>query len=564
MRISDGERRSLWMNKGDLLVRLGRHAEAAESYAAAIRLDPSDISAYERRAAALEKAEMLEEAVACLRRVAELAPSNVAGRITLGSILYRMGKQEEALAVFREALAQDPHSVPALRGLAAGLFNLGRFPEAAELFEKLAAMAPPDAAKDFLVHAREAFLGANEKAEALRICRRLMELAPADAKNLKKMGTILSDQGELNEALLCFEEALRVDPGDATAWVQRGDAECLAGRPQNAVAFYDEAVSIDGQMARAWANKGIALDTLVRPEGAAKCLEKAVELEPGDDEIRMALCEVLIKLGHFTEALGLLEELVARSPDLAVAWMRIGDAQQALSRHELALDAYDKATAIDEAEASLKKAVAFYHMERYPEALSAVERSLALELRNDFAWYLKGAIYHGLGQFEEAQECAEQSLAINPDNHTASRLLESCKGRTKNAEQTFTINDIFIVLKDGRLLAHVSRTPGQTLDEVLVSGMFTAVKLFIQESFKYASGEELGRMEMGSIKILIDQWRTIFSAVVITGTEPFTLRKDVRRMLVHIYDRYHSVLEGWNGDLEKVAGMAEAAAGLLK
>lgn len=552
------------MNKGNLLARMGRHAEAAEAYAAAIRLDPSDLAAYERRAEALEKAEMLEEAVACLRRVVELSPTNVAGRVSLGGLLFKMGRKEEALAVFQEALAQDPHSMPALRGMASGLFNLGRFSEAAELFEELAAMVPPEAARDFLAHARDGLLSADNKDEALRLCRRLMELAPQDAGNLKMMGTLLSDRGELNEALLCFEEALRVDPNDASAWVQRGDAECLAVRPQNGIAFYDEAISIDGQMARAWANKGIALDTLNRPEEAARCLEKALELEPGDDEIRMALCEVLIKLGHFTEALGLLEELVARSPDLAVAWMRIGDAQQALSRHELALDAYEKATALDEAEAMLKKAVAFYHLERYPEALSAVERSLALELRNDFAWYLKGAIYYGLGQFEEAQECAEQSLAINPENRTATRLLEACMGRTKSAEQSFAINDIFVVLKDGRLLAHVSRTPGQTLDEVLVSGMFTAVKLFIQESFKYASGEELGRMEMGGIKILIDQWRTIFSAVVITGSEPFTFRKDVRRMLVHIYDRYHSVLDGWNGDMEKVAGMAEAAAGLLK
>jgi tetratricopeptide (TPR) repeat protein len=552
------------MNKGDLLVRMGRDADAAEAYAAAIRLDPQDISAYERRATALERSEMLEEAVACLRRVAQLAPSNVVGRIQLGGLLFKTGKKEEALAVFREVLAQDPHSVPAQRGLASGLFNLGRFAEAAQIFENIAAAAPPDAAKDFLAHARDSFLGADEKAEALRLCRRLMEIAPGDAGNLKKMGTILGDRGELNEALLCFEEALRIDPSDAAAWVQRGDAECLAGRPQNAVAFYDEAISIDGKMARAWANKGIALDTLNRTGDAARCLETALELEPGDDEIRMALCEVLIKLGHFTETLGILQELVARSPGLTLAWMRIGDAQQALSHHELALEAYEKATAIDEAEANLKKAMAFYNMEKYPEALSAIERSLESELRNDYAWYLKGAIYYGLGQFEEALECADRSLAINPDNRTASRLREACIGRTKADEQTFTINDIFVVLKDGRLLAHVSRTPGQTMDEVMVSGMFTAVRLFIQESFKYASGEELGKMEMGAIKILIDQWRTIFSAVVITGAEPFTLRKDMRRMLVHIYDRYHPVLEGWNGDMEKVAGMAEAASDLLK
>jgi tetratricopeptide (TPR) repeat protein len=415
-----------------------------------------------------------------------------------------------------------------------------------------------------LSHARDAFLSAKENADALRLCRKLMELSPHDAGNLKKMGELLSDRGELNEALLCIEGALRVNPEDAPAWVQRGDAECLAGRPQNGIAFYDEAISIDGEMARAWANKGIALDSLDRHEDAARCLGKAVELEPGDDEIRMALCEVLIKLGHFTEALGLLEELAARSPGLAIAWLRIGDAQQALSRHELALEAYEKAMAIDAAEAWLKKAVAFYHLERYPEALSAVEKSLAIELRSDYAWYIKGAIYYGLGQFEEAQECAEKALAINPANRTATRLLESCVGRTRSAEQSFAINDIFIVLKDGRLLAHVSKTPGQTMDEVLLSGMFTAVKMFIQESFKYTSGEELGRMEMGSIKILLEQWRTIFSAVVITGSEPFTLRKDVRRMLVHIYDRYHSVLDNWNGDMEKVAGMAEAATDLLK
>jgi tetratricopeptide (TPR) repeat protein len=563
-RISDEQRKSLWMSKGELLGRMGRHAEAAESYAAAIRIDPQDISAYERRAASLEKAEMLEDAIACLRRVAELGPSNVTARISLGGLLFRTGKKEEALAVFREALAQDAHSVPALRGLASGLFNMGRYGEAADLFEKLAAVAPPEAARDFLAHARDSLLGADKKAEALRICRRIQELSPGDAGNLKKMGAILTDKGELNEALLCLEEALRIEPGDANAWVMRGDAECMAGRPQNAVAFYDEAINIDGQLARAWANKGIALDTLNRPEEAARCLEKGVELEPLDDEIRMAYCEVLIKLGHFTETLGILQELVSRSPNMALAWMRIGDAQQALSHHELALEAYDRATSIDEAEANLKKAVAYYNMEKYPEAMSAVDRSLESEVRSDYAWYLKGAIHYGLGQFEEAQECAEKALAINPDNSSATRLKEACAGRTKAAEQSFKINDIFIVLKDGRLLAHVSRTPGQTLDEVMVSGMFTAVKLFIQESFKYASGEELGRMEMGGIKILIDQWRTIFSAVVISGNEPFTLRKDIRRMLVHIYDRYHPVLEGWNGDMEKVAGMAEAAGDLLK
>jgi hypothetical protein len=125
------------------------------------------------------------------------------------------------------------------------------------------------------------------------------------------------------------------------------------------------------------------------------------------------------------------------------------------------------------------------------------------------------------------------------------------------------ITEVFIVLDDGRLLAHASRHPGQTADELLVTGMFTAIRRFIKDSFKLSDGEELGMLEVGQLKILVEQWKNIFSAVVISGKEPPGLRKEMRRMLVDIYDRYHETLRDWDGDIGSLRGIVSEATKLL-
>jgi hypothetical protein len=70
-------------------------------------------------------------------------------------------------------------------------------------------------------------------------------------------------------------------------------------------------------------------------------------------------------------------------------------------------------------------------------------------------------------------------------------------------------------------------------------------------------------LELGQVKILIEQWKNIFSAVVISGQEPPGLRKEMRRMLVGIYDRYHELLKGWDGDVGRLEGIVNEAARLL-
>jgi tetratricopeptide (TPR) repeat protein len=302
-----------------------------------------------------------------------------------------------------------------------------------------------------------------------------------------------------------------------------------------------------------------------RPDEAAECLRKAAELAPEDDDVRLSLGEVLFKLGHFSDALEVFVPVAERRPKNALVWLRIGDAHHALSRDQLALDAYENALSRDprSAEAWLKKAVALFHLGRYPEALGAADRTLEIDFRSDFALYIKSAVYFSLGDYEHSMETAERAVAQNPLNRDAARLAEICRSHQRQGEGGPVIREVFIVLNDGRLLAHASRHPGQTADELLVTGMFTAIRRFIKDSFRLAEGEELGMLEIGQLKILVEQWKNIFSAVVIAGQEPPGLRKEMRRMLVSIYDRYHEMLRSWDGDTGSLDGIVNEASRLL-
>lgn len=483
------------------------------------------------------------------------------------SALERSGDPEGAIASYRRLLELNPDNGPAcviaLRNLAAVLFNLGRFAESGEAFERLSELEPEVDAH--LAHARDAFINARDRGRALALARRLMDREPDDVDNLLRTGDLLCARGELNEALLCYERAVMLRPDDASAWVRRGDAECLAGRAQEGFACYEQALAADIREARAWAHKGVALDSLDRPDEAVDCLRRASELAPEDDEVRLSLGEVLYKLGHFSEALEVFSSVSARRPDSALVWLRIGDCHHALSRDQLALDAYERSLAHDpdSAEGWLKKAVAMFRLGRYPEALAAADRSIERDFRSDFALYIKSAVHFTLGDMGRSLEMAERAVAINPQNRDAARLAQLSRTRHRHGDGAPVITEVFVVLNDGRLLAHASRHPDQTADELLVTGMLTAIRRFIKDSFRLTDVEELGMLEIGHMKILIEQWKSIFSAVVVSGEEPPGLRREMRRMLVGIFDRYHELLRSWDGDVGRLDGIASEASRLL-
>ena len=93
------------------------------------------------------------------------------------------------------------------------------------------------------------------------------------------------------------------------------------------------------------------------------------------------------------------------------------------SRHELLdLETLIKELELDptkEVEILDKKSLLFLQCHRYEEAVASYDKSLAINLDNDWAWFYRGYALGSLERYEEAVASCDKSLAINPDNDLA-------------------------------------------------------------------------------------------------------------------------------------------------
>jgi len=116
------------------------------------------------------------------------------------------------------------------------------------------------------------------------------------------------------------------------------------------------------------------------------------------------------------------------------------------------------------------------------------------------------------------------------------------------------IEEVFLVYRDGLLLYHLSRSLSADKDEDVLSGMLTAVQEFVRDAFVYGEHRELHQLDFGDYRIMIERGRNLYLAVVYSGKGASSIRKRVRSVLDHVETAYGSVLEKWDGDMDKVVG----------
>ena len=59
-------------------------------------------------------------------------------------------------------------------------------------------------------------------------------------------------------------------------------------------------------------------------------------------------------------------------------------------------------------------------MGKYDESLGAFEQALLLNQENPDLWNYKGVVLRSLGRYEEAMECFNRSLEIDPRDRNSS------------------------------------------------------------------------------------------------------------------------------------------------
>jgi hypothetical protein len=92
------------------------------------------------------------------------------------------------------------------------------------------------------------------------------------------------------------------------------------------------------------------------------------------------------------------------------------------------------------------------------------------------------------------------------------------------------------------------------MDADIMASMLTAVQAFIKDSVGMESGTELGAMEYGNNKILLQKGKYVVLATVIEGTEPEDLRDEMRNTVSNIEGEFGPALASWDGMATRLAG----------
>ena len=166
------------------------------------------------------------------------------------------------------------------------------------------------------------------------------------AITLTNVGVALQAQGRSGDAATYYERAIAVRPDWAPAHNNLGLIWRERGRLEAAIASYRNALRYHPDDAGAHANLAAALRARGQLQEAAVHLQRVVDLEPGDLARRYDLGNVLLELRDSAAAEAAFRQLIARSPDSAQAYSRLGVSLAAQGRFDEAIPAFQKAIAL--------------------------------------------------------------------------------------------------------------------------------------------------------------------------------------------------------------------------
>jgi predicted TPR repeat methyltransferase len=231
-------------NRGLLLHRLARPAEALASCDRAIALAPSLSGAHVNRGNALSALGRRDEALAAYDQALALSPDQAEAHLGRGNLLCDEGRHDTALAAYDRALALKPGLAEAWLGRGNLLCRMKRFDAALADYDKALALDPALAGAE--LGRGNALRERRRHHDALHAYEAALTLKPDLAEAYLGRGDALYDLKRYPEALLAFDRATALKSSLANAWLGRGDVLRVMGQGADAIAAYRQALALGG------------------------------------------------------------------------------------------------------------------------------------------------------------------------------------------------------------------------------------------------------------------------------------------------------------------------------
>ena len=197
------------------------------------------------------------------------------------------------------------------------------------------------------------------------------------------LGTLLANQGHIEEAMEHSQKAIQINPNDSEALNNLGAALAATGRFDEAIENYYRAIQIKPGFFKALNNLGLALVAQGRFDEAIENFHKAIQINPNHPEAFLNLGTALTLSGRTREAAAQFREALKLNPELAVAmnnlaWILATGAEGELRDGAEAVRLAERACELTHYDEPLfigTLAAAYAEAGRFPEAVTAAERA---------------------------------------------------------------------------------------------------------------------------------------------------------------------------------------------
>lgn len=164
----------------------------------------------------------------------------------------------------------------------------------------------------------------DEALQELRKAQVITKRIPRINETWLDIGQQYHREGNLHQAIECYQSATKSKPDSAEAWFLLGAALQEDGQTQAAFDAYDEVVQLDPQHARGWCNMGVLCFEVQDYEQAVFCCEQATLAKPDYAKAWDNLGVALSVLGRLDPARHAFEKAVELTPNLPETWFRLG------------------------------------------------------------------------------------------------------------------------------------------------------------------------------------------------------------------------------------------------
>jgi hypothetical protein len=183
------------------------------------------------------------------------------------------------------------------------------------------------------------------------------------------------------------------------------------------------------------------------------------------------------------------------------------------------------------------------------------------ERRNTYLMGLQTGVVRGtIADPGDRDALEEMRKALDITEREHDLLMESITQHEARLVPTREVEEAFLTMHDGRLIAHCSpaqdkaaaESGRKAVDRDVVAGMLTAITEFVGEAMKRGEGEKgsMGAISYGDSNLVIERDGALVLAIVIKGADDLDLRQAMRDTLADLNDHFGKRLKaGWDGDM---------------